>query len=90
MIYNKLGSSGLQISILSFGSWVTFSKQVDQQLAQQLMTFAYDQGINFFDNAEVYEQGQAEIIMGNVFKQTKWSRNSFIVSSKVYVLCLYL
>ena len=61
MIYRRLGHSGLQLSLLSFGSWVTFSKQVDQSLAYDLMIYAYDNGVNFFDNAEVYAQGQAEV-----------------------------
>ena len=72
MEYRRLGSSGLQLSALSFGSWVTFSKQVDQDVAYQLMTHAYDHGVNFFDNAEVYEQGQAELLMGNALKKAGW------------------
>ncbi|MBL6723028.1 MAG: aldo/keto reductase [Candidatus Margulisbacteria bacterium] len=84
MQYRRLGSSGLQLSVLSFGSWVTFSKQVDQQLAQQLMTHAYDNGVNFFDNAEVYAQGEAEILMGQALKHAGWGRDTYCVSSKVF------
>ena len=84
MQYRRLGSSGLQISTLSFGSWVTFSKQVSVDLAYSLMTYAYDQGVNFFDNAEVYEQGRSEEIMGSVLKKAGWGRDTFIVSSKVF------
>ena len=84
MIYRRLGNSGLQISLLSFGSWVTFSNQVDEKLASELMSYAYDQGINFFDNAEVYAHGQSEIIMGRVLKKTNWDRSSYLVSSKAF------
>jgi voltage-dependent potassium channel beta subunit len=84
MIYRKLGHSGLQLSLLSFGSWVTFSNQVDLSLAEQLMEYAYDQGVNFFDNAEVYAHGKSEIIMGQVLKKMNWDRSSYLVSSKVF------
>ena len=84
MQYRRLGSSGLQVSVLSFGAWVTFSKQVDQELAYQLMTTAYDQGVNFFDNAEVYEQGAAEVMMGDAIQRAGWTRDTYIVSSKVF------
>ncbi len=84
MQYRRLGSSGLQLSALSFGSWVTFSKQVDQDLAYDLMTVAYDHGVNFFDNAEVYEQGQSEILMGQALKKAGWGRDTYCVSSKVF------
>lgn len=84
MQYRRLGSSGLQVSALSFGSWVTFHNQVDDSLAKDLMTRAYDAGVNFFDNAEVYAKGQSELIMGRVLKDLAWSRDSYTVSSKVY------
>lgn len=84
MQYRKLGHSGLQVSLLSFGSWVSFHNQVDQQLAAKLMAYAYDKGINFFDNAEVYAHGKAEIIMGQVLKAMQWDRSSYLVSSKVF------
>lgn len=84
MQYRKLGHSGLQVSLLTFGSWVSFHNQVDQQLAAKLMAYAYDKGINFFDNAEVYAHGKAEIIMGQVLKSMQWDRSSYLVSSKVF------
>lgn len=84
MQYRRLGKSGLKVSELSFGSWVTFAKQVDGGDAVSLMGYAYDQGINFFDNAEGYEQGNSEVVMGEALKQLNWSRDSYIVSSKVF------
>ncbi len=84
MQYRRLGNSGLQVSALSFGSWVTFHNQVDDSLAKDLMTRAYDAGVNFFDNAEVYAKGQSELIMGRVLKDLGWSRDTYTVSSKVY------
>ena len=84
MKYRNLGSSGLKVSLLSFGAWVTFSNQVDDQLAYDLMTTAYDHGVNFFDNAEAYVQGDAEAMMGNVIKKAGWGRDTYIVSSKVF------
>ena len=84
MEYRRLGKSGLKVSELSFGSWVTFSKQVDGSDAVSLMGYAYDQGVNFFDNAEGYEQGRSEIVMGEALKTLGWSRDSFAVSSKVF------
>ena len=84
MEYRRLGKSGLKVSELSFGSWVTFSKQVDGSDAVSLMGYAYDQGVNFFDNAEGYEQGQSEVVMGEALKKLAWSRDSYAVSSKVF------
>ena len=84
MIYRNLGKSGLKVSLLSFGSWITFSKQMEENDCLKLMTYAYDQGINFFDNAEVYEKGLSEEIMGYVLKNTGWRRDTYIVSSKVF------
>ena len=84
MEYKRLGKSGLKVSRLSFGSWITFGNQIDDKTAEELMTFAYDQGVNFFDNAEVYENGQSEIVMGNILKKMKWERSSYIISSKVF------
>jgi voltage-dependent potassium channel beta subunit len=84
MLYRRLGKSGLQVSEFSLGSWVTFSKQVDEADALKLMTTAYDAGINFFDNAEGYEAGQSEILMGKALKKLNWSRDSYAVSSKVF------
>ena len=84
MEYRRLGKSGLKVSELSFGSWVTFSKQVDGSDAVSLMGYAYDKGINFFDNAEGYEAGKSEIVMGEALKTLGWSRDSYAVSSKVF------
>ncbi len=84
MEYRRLGKSGLQVSLLSFGSWVSFSQQVNDKLADELMGMAYDNGINFFDNAEVYAQGESEKIMGRVLKKKKWERSSYLVSSKAF------
>jgi len=84
MEYRRLGKSGLQLSLLSFGSWVSFSKQINDKRAEELMSYAYDQGVNFFDNAEVYALGESENMMGRVLKKKKWDRTSYCVSSKVY------
>jgi voltage-dependent potassium channel beta subunit len=84
MEYRYLGKSGLQLSILSFGSWVTFHKQIEDNTADELMGIAYDNGINFFDNAEVYALGESEKMMGRVLKKKNWDRTSYIVSSKVF------
>ena len=84
MEYRYLGKSGLQVSALSFGSWVTFGSQVDIDLAIQLMKIAFDAGVNFFDNAEVYNDGMAETIMGKVIKKTGWKQNDLVVSTKIF------
>lgn len=84
MEYRRLGKSGLQLSVLSFGSWVTFHGQVDDSLSDQLMGVAYDNGINFFDNAEIYALGESEKMMGRVLKKKNWDRSSYIISSKAY------
>lgn len=84
MQYRRLGKSGLQVSILSFGSWVSFSKQINDKVADELMGIAYDNGINFFDNAEVYALGESEKMMGRVLKKKKWDRTSYTISSKAF------
>lgn len=84
MDYRRLGKSGLKVSEFSFGSWVTFAKQVDVGAAKEMMTAAYDAGINFFDNAEGYEAGRSEQVMGQAIQELGWSRDSYIVSSKVF------
>jgi voltage-dependent potassium channel beta subunit len=84
MEYRRLGKSGLQLSVLSYGSWVSFKNQVDDKIADSLMGIAYDHGINFFDNAEGYANGESEKIMGRVLKMKNWERSSFTVSSKVF------
>lgn len=84
MEYRRLGNSGLKVSVLSLGSWVTFKNQVDVNLAAECMAAAYDAGCNFFDNAEIYAHGQSEVIMGQALKKLAWPRDSYLVSSKVY------
>lgn len=84
MEYRQLGNSGLKLSLFSLGSWVTFANQVNKKLALELMTYAYDSGINFFDNAEAYMMGESEIVMGKVLKELEWTRDSYCVSSKVF------
>jgi len=84
MEYRYLGKSGLQLSALSFGSWVTFAKQIGDNMADTLMGIAYDNGINFFDNAEVYALGESEKMMGRVLRQKNWDRTSYVISSKAF------
>jgi len=84
MEYRYMGRTGLQLSVLSFGSWVSFHKQIDDKIADELMGIAYDNGINFFDNAEVYALGQSEEMMGRVLKKKNWDRSSYVVSSKAF------
>ncbi len=84
MEYRRLGKSGLQVSTLSFGSWITFGKQIENNTADDLLTTAYDNGINFFDNAEIYARGKSEEVMGAILKKKNWERSSYLVSSKVY------
>jgi voltage-dependent potassium channel beta subunit len=84
MEYRRLGRAGLKVSALSFGSWVTYGNQMDTTVARECMAAAWDAGVNFFDNAEVYALGQSETIMGEVLKQLKWPRQKYIVSTKFY------
>lgn len=84
MQYNNLGKSGLQVSRLSLGSWLTFGKQISDDTAEALMDYAYAQGINFFDNAEIYARGKSEEVMGSILKKKGWSRDSYVVSSKAF------
>lgn len=84
MQYRYLGKSGLQLSVFSLGSWLTIGKSVDLKFSSKLMHYAYDNGINFFDSAEGYAGGQAEIVMGQILKKAGWERSSYIVSSKVF------
>ncbi len=84
MEYRRLGGSGLKVSTLSFGSWVTFQTQVDLAMAEEMMKTAYDAGVNFFDNAEAYANGASEEIMGDALKRLGWGRDTYIVSSKVF------
>jgi len=84
MEYRHMGRTGLQLSLLSFGSWVSFHKQIDDSVADELMGIAYDNGVNFFDNAEVYALGESEKMMGRVLKKKNWDRTSYTVSSKAF------
>jgi len=84
MNYRRLGSSGLKLSELSLGAWVTYGGQVGEEVAVKCMSRAYDAGVNFFDNAEAYADGNAERVMGNVIKKLGWRRESIVVSSKVF------
>ena len=84
MQYRNLGKSGLKVSALSFGSWVTFHKQVDSKLAERMFGMCLDAGVNFFDNAEGYERGMSEIVMGEALKSLDRTRDSYCVSSKVF------
>lgn len=84
MLYRRLGSAGIQTSLLSFGSWVTFHNQVDVGNAVKLMKTAYESGVNFFDNAEAYARGKSEEVMGEALKKLKWRRGSYLISTKLY------
>jgi voltage-dependent potassium channel beta subunit len=84
MRYRRLGGSGLQVSELSLGSWVTYHNQVNTAAATEMMAAAYDQGVNFFDNAEVYANGQSEVVMGEALARLKWPRLSYVVSTKFF------
>jgi voltage-dependent potassium channel beta subunit len=84
MEYRFLGSSGLKVSALSLGAWVTYGGQVGEEVAFRCMTAAYEAGVNFFDNAEAYANGEAETVMGNVIKKAGWKRSDLIVSTKIF------
>ena len=84
MEYRRLGKSGLKVSELSFGSWITFGNQIENGISEKLMDVAYDNGINFFDNAEVYANGKSEEVMGEILKKKAWRRDSYILSSKAF------
>lgn len=84
MEYRRLGRSGLQLSELSLGSWVTFGNQIDDRMSGRLLDMAYDAGINFFDNAETYADGASEEVMGKLLSERNWPRDSWCVSSKVF------
>ncbi|MGB0175805.1 MAG: potassium channel beta subunit family protein [Owenweeksia sp.] len=84
MNYRRLGRSGLKVSELSFGSWITFGNQIKQDTSRELMKTAYEAGVNFFDNAEVYAEGRSEEVMGKILKDFGWSRDSYILSSKAF------
>ncbi|XP_061423965.1 voltage-gated potassium channel subunit beta-2 isoform X5 [Lethenteron reissneri] len=82
--YRNLGKSGLRVSCLGLGTWVTFGGQITDEMAEQLMTIAYENGINLFDTAEVYAAGKAEVILGNIIKKKGWRRSSLVITTKIY------
>lgn len=84
MEYRRLGSAGLKVSVLSFGSWVSFKNQLNDDMALECMKAAYEAGVNFFDNAEIYANGESERIMGNALKKLGWRRASYVVSTKFF------
>lgn len=84
MLYRRLGSAGIKVSVLSLGSWVTYGKQVDVDDAVSMLRTAYDHGVNFFDNAEAYARGESERIMGQAFRKLGWRRGSYLVSTKLF------
>lgn len=84
MEYRNLGRSGIKVSALSFGSWVTFGTQVDVDAAAEMMKIAYDAGVNFFDNAEAYAAGESEVIMGKALKKLGWKRSDLVLSTKIF------
>ena len=84
MTYRRLGRSGLQVSVLSFGSWVSFGPQIDVGKAVDCLAAAHDAGCNFYDNAEAYAGGESERIMGQAFDKLGWARDSYVVSSKFF------
>uniref|UniRef100_A0AAR2K757 Voltage-gated potassium channel subunit beta-2 n=1 Tax=Pygocentrus nattereri TaxID=42514 RepID=A0AAR2K757_PYGNA len=82
--YRNLGKSGLRVSCLGLGTWVTFGGQITDEIAEQLMTLAYENGINLFDTAEVYAAGKAEMVLGNIIKKKGWRRSSLVITTKIY------
>jgi voltage-dependent potassium channel beta subunit len=84
MNYRRLGKAGIKISELSLGAWVTYGGQVGEEIAEKCMIAAYEAGVNFFDNAEAYAGGQAEIVMGNVLKKVGWTREDYVISTKIF------
>jgi voltage-dependent potassium channel beta subunit len=84
MEYRFLGSSGLKLSALSLGAWVTYGSQVGEDVAYECMKAAFERGVNFFDNAEAYASGEAEVVMGNVIRRTGWKRSDLVISTKIF------
>nr|ARD05929.1 Voltage-gated potassium channel subunit beta-3 [Polyodon spathula] len=84
MPYRNLGKSGLRVSCVGLGTWVTFGSQISDETAESLVTLAYESGVNLFDTAEVYASGKAEITLGNILKKKGWRRSSFVVTTKIY------
>ncbi|XP_047240941.1 voltage-gated potassium channel subunit beta-2-like isoform X2 [Girardinichthys multiradiatus] len=84
MAYRNLGKSGLRVSCLGLGTWVTFGSQISDEMAESVLTVAYDSGVNLFDTAEVYASGRAEETLGNILKKKGWRRSSYVVTTKIY------
>ncbi|NXA40351.1 KCAB1 protein, partial [Eudromia elegans] len=84
MPHRNLGKSGLRVSCLGLGTWVTFGGQISDEVAEQLMTIAYESGVNLFDTAEVYAAGKAEVILGNILRKKGWRRSSLVITTKLY------
>ncbi|XP_060914222.1 voltage-gated potassium channel subunit beta-2-like isoform X1 [Labrus mixtus] len=84
MIYRNLGKSGLRVSCLGLGTWVTFGGQITDEVAEELVTLAYENGINLFDTAEVYTAGKAEVVLGNIIKKKGWRRSSLVITTKIF------
>ncbi|XP_067095753.1 voltage-gated potassium channel subunit beta-2-like isoform X1 [Osmerus mordax] len=84
MRYRNLGKSGLRVSCLGLGTWVTFGGQITDEVAEELMTLAYENGINLFDTAEVYAAGKAEVVLGNIIKKKGWRRSSLVITTKIF------
>ncbi len=84
MEYRNLGKAGIKLSALSLGAWVTYGGQVGEDVAYECMTAAYEEGVNFFDNAEAYADGNAEVVMGNVIRRTGWKRTDLVISTKLF------
>ncbi|KAM6982953.1 voltage-gated potassium channel subunit beta-2-like [Tautogolabrus adspersus] len=84
MIYRNLGKSGLRVSCLGLGTWVTFGGQISEEVAEELVTLAYENGINLFDTAEVYTAGKAEVVLGSIIKKKGWRRSSLVITTKIF------
>ncbi|KAI7812394.1 putative voltage-gated potassium channel subunit beta-2-like [Triplophysa rosa] len=84
MLYRNLGKSGLRVSCLGLGTWVTFGSQISDEMAESLMTIAFENGVNLFDTAEVYASGRAEVTLGNIIKNKGWRRSSYVITTKIY------
>src|SRR3989304_3082737 len=84
MEYRHLGKSGIRVSALSLGAWITYGGQVGEDVAYDCMAAAYEAGVNFFDNAESYANGEAEIVMGKVIRQAGWKRSDLVISTKIF------
>ncbi len=84
MIYHNLGNSGLKVSVISLGGWLTYGNDYDISTTAECMKAAYENGVKFFDTAEEYANGQSEIAMGKVIKQFNWKQSTLVISTKIY------